>query len=488
MLIAPLEIAYVTIYKSTATDGYISSLLNTNMGEATELLLTLKWQCIAFLALWSIYFFVTFRKVKNNYLFTRRSAIIIGLIFVFFNISLFASMYALEYRRAGSEVRMDSVTDNHLNKYRKTFPCNIIAILSRNYDNYRIISEMQKNIAYFSFNAQQNTSSSEQEIYLVVIGEASRFSSFSINGYERETSPALEENGHVLSFSNVYSSANLTEYALPLLLSRTTPLDMKKAYSEKTFVDAFGECGFHTAWIANQSSYYPYIKRIAEDVDYSYFSFNDFDAAENYDGLLLNYLDTVLNKNKLKTFIVVHTLGSHFRYNFRYPEHFEKFTPALQGTDNYSIVSKDNKQLLINSYDNTILYTDYILAEIIKKVEAKGCISAVLFVSDHAENLYDDDNSLILHGTKNPSIKELHVPLFIWTSPQYKDFHKDKQASLEANTDKRLSSSNIFHSILDIADIHYPGEELKKSIASYFFVEDSVRHVYTADKEIIHFK
>ena len=487
MLLAPFEIAYVLIYKTTVTDGYISSLINTNAGEATEFLLTIKWLCVILLITWTLYFLITFKKITNNYLFTRRYSIIIGLLFVLFNISLFSSMYILEHHRAKSEIRMDAVIDNYLSKYRKTYPCNLASILTRIYENHRLVSKMQKNIASFSYHAKQNYTP-EREIYLVVIGESARYSNFSINGYARKTSPELEKNNNILSYSNVYSSSNVTEFTLPLLLSRATPLNVEKAYMEKTFVDAFGECGFHTAWIANQSSYYPYIKRIAGDVDNAYFSFNDFDAEENYDGILLKYIDTILNKNEQKTFIVVHTLGSHFRYNFRYPKAFEKFTPALKGTSDYSIITVENKPILINSYDNTILYTDFILSEIIKKIEAKECISAFLYISDHAENLYDKGSSLILHGTKNPSVEEVHVPLFIWTSPQYKDFHKSKQASLEANVNKKVSASNFFHSILDIADIHYPDENPEKSIASESFKEDSIRYVYTANKEIIHFQ
>ena len=156
----------------------------------------------------------------------------------------------------------------------------------------------------------------------------------------------------------------------------------------------------------------------------------------------------------------------------------------MEGTGDYAMVSEANKALLINAYDNSICYTDYVLSEIIQKVEEKDGVSAVLYISDHAENLYDDGSSLVLHGSKHPTIKELHVPLFIWTSAKYKDFYGNKHKTMEANVLKKINSTNLFHSILDIAGITYPEETPEKSIASDTFMEDSVRSVFTVNREV----
>lgn len=490
MFFAPFEIGYVILSKSTITDGYIAAILNTNFGEASELLLTMKWQIFILLIIWICYFYIVLKKIKNNFLFKKNFSIAVGITFILSNILLFGAMYGIEYTVAKEDVRISAVIENFTKKYRKTYPCNLILILQRTYENYCIVNDMKKNIASFSFYAKQTVQPHEKELYILVIGESARYGNFSLNGYTRETSPLLDKRNDLLTFSDVYSTSNITGYALPLLLSRATPLNINDAYKEKTFVDAFQECGFYTAWIANQSSYYPYIKRIAKDANEAHFSNSDFDAAHNYDGLLLKYVDHVLNQNNKKTFIVFHTLGSHFRFNSRYPKEFEKFTPALKSTSDYSYLSKENKTVLVNAYDNSILYTDFILSEIINKAEAENCISAVMYISDHAENLYDEDgdNSLIMHGTKNPPEKEIHIPLFIWTSPQYKQIYENKQKSMEANKNKKISSSNIFYSILDMAGISFPGQQLEKSIACDLFKEDSIRHVYTPNNEVINFQ
>ncbi|MDR1225035.1 MAG: phosphoethanolamine transferase [Tannerella sp.] len=486
MLCAPFEIGYVWLYKSTVTDGFISSLFNTNMGEAAELLLTMKWQCLLLLFVWTGYFVIVFKKIKNDYLFTGKFSVVAGLTVILFNISLFGRIYATEYKYNRSQIR--EVREDFIDNYKKTYPCNIITLLARKYDQHLVLKNMPGNIASFSYHAKKGKRLPDCETYVVIIGESARYGNFSINGYERKTSPQLEKIEDLLTYSDVYATSNVTEFAIPLLLSRATPLNFEKAYREKTFADAFRESGFYTGWVANQSGYHPYIKRIAKDIDRACFPSDEFETLENYDNKLLPYIDSLLNENRQKTFLVVHTLGSHFRYNFRYPKLFEKFTPALERTNDYAIASGKNRELFTNTYDNSILYTDYILSEIIHRVVSRQGVSAVLYISDHAENLYDHGSNAVLHGSKTPPVPEIHVPLFIWTSPAYQNAYPGKQQALETNRNKKISASNIFHSILDIADIHYPGEIPEKSIASDRFKEDSIRYVYTAGKEVIHFQ
>jgi glucan phosphoethanolaminetransferase (alkaline phosphatase superfamily) len=488
MLCAPIEMGYVWLYKSTVTDGFISSVFNTNIREATELLTTMKWQCLILLFIWTGYFIIIFKKIKNNYLFTGNFSVVAGFIVILFNISIFGKICATEYRYNKSQIRMDDVREDFIDNYKRTYPCNIITLLARKYDHHIALKSMPENIASFSYHAKKRKNLADREIYVVVIGESARYSNFSINGYERKTSPQLEKIKDLITYGNVYATSNITEFAIPLLLSRATPLNFENAYREKTFADAFKEAGFYTGWIANQSGDHPYIKRIANDMDQACFPSDEFENPGNYDHKLLPYIDSLLNENKQKTFIVLHTLGSHFRYNFRYPEPFEKFAPALEDTEDCSITSGKNRELFTNTYDNSILYTDYIIAEIINKVASKGGVSAVLYISDHAENLYDNGAATVLHGSKTPPVPEIHVPLFIWTSAAYQNAYPGKQHALKTNRNKKISASNIFHSILDIANIFYPGENPEKSIASDRFKEDSIRYVYTANKEVIHFQ
>ena len=193
----------------------------------------------------------------------------------------------------------------------------------------------------------------------------------------------------------------------------------------------------------------------------------------------------MLSLGKQRQLIVIHTLGSHFRYNARYPESFCRFTPSLHENTGYDVVSPSNKEVLVNSYDNSICYTDYVLNEIIRKVDDQKAVSAVVYLSDHAENLYDDTRNLAVHGNTEPSIYELHIPLFIWTSTAYRTVRPEKAEAIENHKEKKVSTSNLFHSFLDIAGIRYDGNNKEQSFASPEFREDSVWYILTPDKRLI---
>lgn len=485
VLLAPLEIVHMYLNKMPITEGFISAIIHTNPGEAFEMLYSLKGICIIVGFIWFCYFLITFTRIKNDFLFTSKAKIIIAVMFIFFNLGLYGIMYQMAYKQ-GVINRFEYANDHFNKKYKKTYPADLLTVSYSLYSNQKKEKALQQELQHFSFGASKEFQT-DKELYVVVIGESARYGNFSINGYERPTSPELEKNKEILSYKDVYATANLTEIALPLILTRATPPNADLGYKEKAFTDAFAEAGFSTAWIANQSSDSPFISRIAADSDYSFFSMTDFDAATNFDGNLLPHLDTVLNKQNPRQLIVIHTLGSHFRYNFRYPEAFKYFTPAMEGTMSYSVLSPSNKELLVNTYDNSIRYTDHILSSIINRVQEQQTTSAVIYISDHAENLYDDEKELVFHGGSSSSVYEKHIPLFLWTSEKYKQVYPQKQITLESNTGRSLSSSNFFHTILDLADIHYPGEELTASFASPLFREDSVRYLLMPDKRVIHF-
>lgn len=488
MLLAPLEIAHILLNRMPVTEGFLTAIRHTNHQEAIELLQSLLPAVFGFLLLWVAYFLTLILKIKNNYLFPRKARFTGLILIILANLLLFGTMYRMAVK--GSLSLSDPVEiawDHFAKKYRKIYPCNLLTVTARMYFNEHAIGNMQKELADFTFGAAHRPTG-EREIYVVVIGESARYGNFSVNGYARPTSPRLEKIDGLLSFSDVQATANLTEPALSLLLTRATPHDPHIAYAEKSFVDAFSEAGFHTAWIANQSSQNRFVRRIANEVDLSRFSLTDFDASTNYDGLLLPYIEDLLDERNKQQFIVVHTLGSHFRYNFRYPERYTYFTLSLQGAMGYSVLSPAHKELLVNTYDNAIRYTDYVLSSIIRLVEEEDAVSSVIYISDHAENLYDDENNLILHGGTRYSRYETHVPLFIWTSEKYNERYVGKREQLEENVNKKAGANNLFHTLLDIADIRYLGEQPEKSLASPRFKEEAERYILMPDNRVVTIK
>lgn len=485
VILAPFEIAHVYMNKMPVTTGFVLSLFDTNTEETFEVISSMHIPILLYLTLCIFYFYIAIKKIENTYFITKQKVrryclgISLGILLIAY------SVYYIKIYRTEPEKKAVWAKTNQLvaKQVKKIFPCDVFVIFYETYALRKEIQDGSKILQNFRFDAKKSCPVDEKEIYVFIIGETARYSSFSINGYPRETSPLLAQTTNLISYSDFFSEANYTRLSLPTILTRSSPLNNHLHNREKSFVDAFQEAGFSTYWIANQSAANNFIRRISKDATGEYFAASESDSDDNFDELLWDSFDEVLAKDEKKVLIVMHTLGSHFRYNFRYPESFNRFQPSFDGSFDYALISSKNKEKFINTYDNSILYTDYFLANTIKKIDSLGRISSLVYVSDHGENLFDTADNIVLHGASFYTQYDFHVPFFVWTSDQYNRQYPGKVENMINNKDKKLSASNIFYSILDIADISFPEQVLKKSIASDVLQPDSVRYIIDPDMD-----
>lgn len=332
-------------------------------------------------------------------------------------------------------------------------------------ENYK---EVSRN---FKFDARSEHSATAPEVYVMVVGETARAHNFSLYGYPRNTNPLLSKTPGIKAFPNVTTQSNTTHKSVPMLLSAASAEDFERLFHEKGILAAFKEAGFHTVFISNQLPNHSFIDFLGEQADEHYFlKKEDALQGNHYDEDLLQKLDEILPKADAsssahyryrKLFVVLHSYGSHFNYQERYPRSFAYFKP-----DSRSEAKSENRRDLLNAYDNTIRYTDYILHGIIKrlqkweKVQAKTdgvyCqpTSAMLYTSDHGENIFDDDRHLFLHAAPKASDYELHVPFIIWTSDGFSKQYPDILKALGENRSKQVQSSlSAFHTMLGIGGI-----------------------------------
>lgn len=338
----------------------------------------------------------------------------------------------------------------------------------------------------FKFDARSEHSATAPEVYVMVVGETARAHNFSLYGYPRNTNPLLSKTPGIKAFPNVTTQSNTTHKSVPMLLSAASAEDFERLFHEKGILAAFKEAGFHTVFISNQLPNHSFIDFLGEQADEHYFlKKEDALQGNHYDEDLLQKLDEILPKADAsssahyhyryrKLFVVLHSYGSHFNYQERYPRSFAYFKP-----DSRSEAKSENRRDLLNAYDNTIRYTDYILHGIVErlqkweKVQAKTdgvyCqpTSAMLYTSDHGENIFDDDRHLFLHAAPKASDYELHVPFIIWTSDGFSKQYPDILKALGENRSKQVQSSlSAFHTMLGIGGIqtHYRLDEY--SVAS----------------------
>lgn len=347
-------------------------------------------------------------------------------------------------------------------------------------ENYR---EASRN---FKFDARSEHSATAPEVYVMVVGETARAHNFSLYGYPRNTNPLLSKTPGIKAFPNVTTQSNTTHKSVPMLLSAASAEDFERLFHEKGILAAFKEAGFHTVFISNQLPNHSFIDFLGEQADEHYFlKKEDALQGNHYDEDLLQKLDEILPKADAsssahyhyryrKLFVVLHSYGSHFNYQERYPRSFAYFKP-----DSRSEAKSENRRDLLNAYDNTIRYTDYILHGIIERLQKWEGIqtktdgvycqptSAMLYTSDHGENIFDDNRHLFLHAAPKASDYELHVPFIIWTSDGFSKQYPDILKALGENRSKQVQSSlSAFHTMLGIGGIqtHYRQDEY--SVAS----------------------
>jgi len=486
VLLAPFEIAHIYLNKMPITPAFILSIFDTDWNESTEMLSSLKIPIFFLLIFWSFYFYIVFKKIKNVYLFHPLKIRMYFLcVFVIIMLMGYAFYFYSEYHiKIDKKEVFKSANEHYLMKSYKIYPYSLIINAYKVFATKREIEKGREKIKDFHFYAHEENPIDEREVYVFVIGETGRYDSYSINGYQRETSPLLAKTKNLISYSDLLSEANITSSSVQIILTRASAKDYNRGFVEKSFVDAFKEAGFKTYWIANQSASNSFIRRISKDTDDEFFMTIDFDADDNFDEKLWNFLSEVLKKEDRKVLIVLHTLGSHFRYNFRYPPSYEIFKPSLKGSFDYNMISVKNKDMFVNTYDNSIVYTDYFLATTIQKIDSLNAVSALVYVADHGENLFDTPEDIVLHGGSKFTKYDLHVPFFVWTSDAYNRLYPEKEENLITNKDKRLTSDCIFYSFLDIANITFPEQNLSKSIVSTQLAEDSVRYMIDTNMKV----
>lgn len=483
LLFSPIEIGFVRDVGMSISEGLIEALLSTDFNEAKEQITSNIGLLVVFFVICILYGYFLFRL--GNFKMNKNWRLLIISLFFILNLGLVIKIYFVPYNALSFFDRIENSFQQAFQKYKKIYPINVFISGNNLYQIDLERKKMEKGISMFSFQAKQKKKNSEPEIYVLVIGETARYYNFHLNGYKRETTPELEKLNNFISFSNVYSSSNLTSISVPQIITRANPENYNLQFKEKSIVDAFHEAGFYTAWIGNQSRLNPTINRLKDVVDYSYFTISELDGSDNFDNNLINQLRKVLRNPQKKKFIVIHSLGSHFRYSNRYPKNFESFKPNIDpiGYDNINV---ENKQKFINSYDNSILYTDYFLSNVIKEINQPNNISAMIYLSDHGENLFDD-GATVLHGTANPTKYEYHIPYFVWLSENYIHENPEQYENLIRNKNKKISSTSTFYTMLDMANIEYKNfqKEIHKSISSPSYSEPSKRTILNAEKKII---
>lgn len=288
---------------------------------------------------------------------------------------------------------------------------------------------------------------------VLILGESGRGDHFSLSGYTRETSPLMaKESKNMIYFKDVTACYPLTRVALPCMLTRATRENRMQSSTETSFIGIFRELGFYTSWFGMQGTYTvidsPYYD-LAKEAHKSLLIGVDVDVFSTNDSSLYPFVDQFFQEHpKGNNLLMLHTYGSHFHYEERYTDEFRKFTPTCLKKQFLTDMTHCSLEEITNSYDNSILFTDNFIKNIIDRVRDKNAL--VIYTPDHAESL--GEGGRFLHGTHNAD-EQIAVNMIVWASDKFMQKYPDKIENLRKMQHTPILHDNLFHSILGCSGI-----------------------------------
>lgn len=451
-----------------ATDMF-TNLLTTNPGEAGELLGNIYPSVVLVCVIYLPLLWLAAREIGHKRYITRTARMNIGLT----GAALFAvGLLALWPAYHVSEER--HVLRNEI------FPLNIMYNLGLSGSEFRKSYNFHKTSEGFTYEAERTAEAPGREVYVYIIGEASRAMNWQLYGYGRETNPLLSGVGDLVVFRDVLTQSNTTHKSVPLILSSVATGEHEELYRRKGLPALFNEAGFDTWFISNQSPQGAMIDHLAHDARHVIYI-----RSPRHDTQLLDEMRKVLERStSQKLLFVLHCYGSHFSYHQRYPREFAHFQP-----DNDVAIARQHRPMLVNAYDNSIRYTDYFLAQTIDYLRSlKGTSSALLYCADHGEDLIDDDRERFLHASPTTTAYQLYVASLAWFSEDYRKHFPEKAAAAEANETAPATTHALFHTMADMASIRGRFLTTKVSLVSPDFDRTAPRRYLNDHNEAVPFR
>lgn len=296
------------------------------------------------------------------------------------------------------------------------------------------------------------------KLMLLVVGETARAESFSLNGYARNTNPALSAQTDLINFDQVSSCGTATAVSLPCMFSGMPrqQYDEGLASHREGLLDLAQRAGYKVTWIDNNSGCKGVCDRVENYVIPPAIKQKWCNGdGECLDGILVDsvqdYLAKIPANDRSPRLIVLHQVGSHGpAYYKRAPKEFQPFQPSCDS----NAIQGCSKQQLLNVYDNTIFYTDHVLNQLIEVLKKQDHYrTGFWYLSDHGEST--GERGMYLHGAPYaiaPS-QQTHIPMMVWFSKPWQQSKLSQVNCLAQQRSTKLSHDNLFPSLLSLLDV-----------------------------------
>ncbi|MFJ2426477.1 phosphoethanolamine transferase CptA [Pseudomonas sp. NPDC088429] len=314
----------------------------------------------------------------------------------------------------------------------------------------------------------QDASANQPATLVLVIGESTNRQRMSLYGYPRKTTPELDKLKDQLAvFDNVITPRPYTIEALQQVLTFADEENPDLYLSTPSLVSMMKQAGYKTFWITNQQTMTKrntMLTTFSEQADEQvYLNNNRNQNAAQYDGDVIEPFNKALTDPAPRKLIVVHLLGTHMSYQYRYPPSFDKF----QDRTGVPAGVRDDQVPTYNSYDNAVLYNDFVVSSLIKDYAKSDPNGFLLYLSDHGEDVFDSVGHTTLGRNENkPTAPMYTIPFMAWASPKWRENH---DWNFAADLDRPYSSSHLIHTWADLAGLSSDELDRSKSLVSDSF-------------------
>lgn len=334
-----------------------------------------------------------------------------------------------------------------------------------------------------------NDGSGLPPLIVLVVGETARAANFGIGGYDRDTTPrldVLQKKGQLVYYPRVSSCGTNTQDSVPCMFSHLGREEFQASNQRyENLLDVLQRVGLAVLWIDNQSGCKGVCERIPNVSTANLAMPGLCSDGECQDEAMLRELPARLAELDSQrvargSVVVMHQMGSHGpAYYKRTTGPHKRFTPECD----QAALQNCSREQIVNAYDNSIRYTDYLLTETVKWLQARGGPTALVYVSDHGESL--GEKGLYLHGMpyRMAPQEQTHVPMILWVSPSMAQRQGLNVNCLRNTADRPISHDYLFHTMLSLAQVRTTLHLPRLSVLEECYATEAADTGVTPDQE-----
>ena len=465
-----ISISYFIIYRQEFSQSVFFVMAESNLTESNEFIQQyFSFKLMALVVIYCLIGIYLWRKVSPVYVKNTTKWVASLLIAIYAIMPLFISVTI-------KKSSLQKATTHLLTRMETTIPWQLI----NSYIAYRSqLSNMEDIMHHLNalppVENLKDTNGNTPRTLVLIIGESTTRNRMSIYGYSRNTTPQIEQfkkdNPEFIVFNDVVSSRPYTIEVLQQALTFADEQHPDLYLTQPSLIHLMKQAGYKTYWITNQQTMTErntMLTMFSKQADEQFYMNNDRNqSSRQYDESVFEPFMKVLAEPEEKKFIIIHLLGTHMKYEFRYPKDGEHDRFKDNASIPFNIQDEDVDEY--NSYDNAISYNDFVTTTLFNLFKNSHANGFMLYFSDHGEDVYETPPHDILgRNEKAPTRTMYTVPFMLWQSPSWMASHPNHY---QAYVNRKFSTQDLIHTWSDLAGLSYNLYVPEKSLVNPNYYE-----------------